>query len=381
MLSRLGLQWAAILVVTGLAAAAPAADKPALQGQPGVLGGGVEKGPLEKVSKAVEAAKVEPVVIWMYNVQDLTLGRDYPYRSSVVPPTSVDPYAEGAYVTEGGAGGNAGLFGEAPAADTASLTSSMTPQVIMDLILRTVGPGSWSDEGGRGSIDNVGALLVITQTAENHKKIAELLDQLRTARPLVTIEARWVLLSDDQVAQIVPDDATKRTVPQEVTAAALKEAGATVIYRGLITCFDRQTVHLATGKGQAIMANMTPVIAEAAVGVEPKITKVLWGALLEVTPALAPDAKSVTLRLHSLITEMQQIRTKMISTSIPGEKTGSVIQTEVELPEFLLHTFRTALRMPVDKGILIGGMTAPKAADGKVLYLFLQVSASKPETK
>lgn len=56
-------------------------------------------------------------------------------------------------------------------------------------------------------------------------------------------------------------------------------------------------------------------------------------------------------------------------------------KADIELPEFLLHTFRTTVRAPLDKGILIGGMTSPKAVDGKVLYLFLQVSSSKDEEK
>ena len=379
---RKTLAWSLVVAVAtfGLVAAATAAES----GKGGVLSGGSsDKGPLEKVSKAAEAAKVEPVIIRMYNVQDLTLGRDYPYRSAVVPPTSIDPYAEGASVGQPigqlysvvGAGGVA-----APAADEASLSSAMTPQVIAQMIRRTIDPDSWDDAGGRGKIDYVGALLVITQTAENHKKIAELLDQFRTARPMVTIEARWILLDDEQVAKIVPEDASKRTVPQEVTAAALKEAGAATIYRGQITCFDRQTVHLASGKGENVMSNIQPVVAEAAVGVSPVTSQILWGLLLEVTPALAPDGKSATLRLHSLITEPVQIRKATVESSMPGDgKTTAVSKAEVDLPEFLLHTFRTALRMPVNKGILVGGITAPKASDGKVLYLFIQVTASKQE--
>jgi hypothetical protein len=369
------------LVVVVFGAVAMAADN---SSKGGVLSGAsADKGPLEKVSKAVEVAKIEPVMIRMYNVQDLTLGRDYPYRSAVVPPTSIDPYAEGAM---GGGGGMGGLFAATPeppnVGDQASLTSAMTPQVIADLIRRTVDSEPWDNEGGRGKIDYVGALLVITQTAEGHKRIGELLDQLRTARPMVTVEARWLLLDDEQVSKIVPDDPARRTVPQEVSAEALKEAKATVIYRGQITCFDRQTVHLASGRGQAVMADLTPVVGENAVGFDPRITQVLWGLLLEVTTSLSPDNKAATLRLHSLITEPVSIRTKTLETPAPGaEKTAGVAKNEIDLPEFLLHTFRTTMRVPVNKGILIGGITAPKASDGKVLYLFMQVSASGQEAK
>jgi len=95
-----------------------------------------------------------------------------------------------------------------------------------------------------------------------------------------------------------------------------------------------------------------------------------------VTLVLSPDRKSVTMRLHSLITEEQSLRTKTV-VSVTSDKGAKTTMTELDLPEFLLHTFRTAVRAPLDKEIIVGGMTAPKAADGKVLYLVLCVSASE----
>ena len=387
-LPRLALACILVLVLAG----AGAAEKGPLEkaGQPSA-----EKGPLERVSKAAEAAKIEPLVIRMYNVQDLMLGRDFPYRSTVMPPTSLEPDMSGpAYGSAKAAaaqseGGVAQLFGATEPTEDRSAASAFTPNVLSDLIQRTVDPDSWIENGGRGKIDRVGALLVVTQTAENHKKIAELLEQFRTDRPMIGIEAKWMLLDDAQVAQIVPEDAARRTVPIQVTAAALKEAKATVVYRAQVTCFDRQTTHMASGQAQALMANMTPVVAEAAVGWDPTISTVLWGALLEITPALTPGGNSVILKLHSCITEGQKTRTVQVTSAIPSSSSGAkdnpagagVAKADIELPEFLLHTFRTTVRAPLDKGILIGGMTSPKATDGKVLYLFLQVSSSKDEDK
>jgi len=385
-LPRLAL---ACFLVLGLAGGAAAQKGPLEKaGQ-----SSAEKGPLEKVSKAAEAAKIEPLVIRMYNVQDLMLGRDFPYRSTVMPPTSLEPDmsgpAYGSAEAAAAAGGRGQLFGATEPTEDRSAASALTPNVLVDLIQRTVEPDSWVENGGQGKIDRVGALLVVTQTAENHKKIAELLEQFRTDRPMIGIEARWMLLDDAQVAQIVPEDAAKRTVPIQVTAAALKEAKATVVYRAQVTCFDRQTTHMASGQAQALMSNMTPVVAEAAVGWDPTISTVLWGALLEITPALTPGGNSVILKLHSCITESQKMSTRHVESAIPSSSSGAkdnpggagVAKADVDLPEFLLHTFRTTVRAPLDKGILIGGMTSPKATDGKVLYLFLQVSSSKDEDK
>jgi len=380
----------AVALVGAFAVCAGGADKGPLQ-QAGKSadakkGGGEEKGPLELAAKAAEAKKGEPLVIRMYNVQDLLQGKDYPYRSFVVPPTSISGYDVGLAAETGG--GGAGLFAgrEAAVGDQASMTSALTPAVIEELIRRVVDPESWEESGGRGRIERVGALLVVTQTADNQKKVAELLEQFRTERQLVTFQALWVLLDDAQVSKLIPEAGAKRTLPIEVTPAALAAAEARVIYRGNLTSYDRQMVHLASGRAQTLVVDMEPVVAEAAVGWDLNVTAILWGALLEITPCLSPDAKSATLNIHSMISEGKDVKTRTTSASTgsPGNEKGegasmmgAVAKGEIDLPEFLIHTFRTTIRVPLDKAILIGGMTSPTAADGKVLYLILEISASK----
>jgi hypothetical protein len=387
------LRWTVTALVTlGLATwAAAAADRGVLSGgrtsASGAAAAGVPEaaGPLDKISKEDEAAKIEPLVIRMYNVQDLMLGRDFPYVSRVMPPTSLEFGAMGYRGGAGGAtgGGGGGLFGVASGAevgDEQAMESTLSPTVLVDLIKRTIA-GDWEDEGGRGKIDRVGALLVVTQTEKNQKKITELLAQFRGTRPMVMIEARWILVEEPKVAKLVPADPKKRTVPQEVTEEALKDAGALVIYHGQTTCFDRQAVHLATGRGQAVVSDMSPVVAESAIGWTANQSTVLWGALLEVTPALSPDGQAVTLKIHSVITEDQAMRHTTLSSTVGGGKTDGkspeVSSVSLDLPEFMLHTFRTSVRAPLDKTFIAAGMTSPKAVDGKVLYLVLHVTASK----
>jgi len=341
---------------------------------------GAARGPLEKANEVAEAKKVEPVVIRMYNVQDLVLGRDFPYRSAVLPPTSLEATTGWVTYSEAGAGGFGDLFpAEAPekAEELGRIATTLSPSVLADLIMRTVDPQSWKDDE-RVKIDRVGALLVVTQTLENQTKIAELLEQFRIARPMVAIEAKWVLLEDAQVPKLFGAAGAKRTVPPIVTEAAFAEAKAQVIYRGQITCFDRQTVHIASGRAQTLMLDLEPVVAEAAVGWDPTLNPLLWGALLELTPALSPDRKSVTMKVHSMITEGKEVTTRTIEASV-GDKAVPPTKGEVDLPEFLMHTFRTTVQAPLDKGVLIGGMTSPEALDGKVLYLILEVSASQDQ--
>jgi len=349
-------------------------------------GGGEDKGPLDQALKAAEAKKVEPLVVRMYNVQDLMMGRDSRY-SGPLPPTHPDAggsFLQSATQQAQAGGGGAGLFSVASTlvGDQAAIASTLSPEVVTEVIQRTIDPENWEESGGRGKITSVGALLVVTQTAENQKKIAELLEQFRAQRQMVAIEARWVLLDDAQVAQLVPEGA-KRTVPLEITPAALAAADAKVIYRGWITCFDRQRVHVVTGKAQIYIAGATPVVSDGAVGWDAQIGSTLMGAMVEIVPALSPDGKAVTVDLQSHVSEADgESRKTSITAAVggksPGTGTGTGTATvDIDLPQWLLQTFSTSIRMPLGKPVLIGGMTSPMAANGKVVYLILEVTASK----
>ena len=96
------------------------------------------------------------------------------------------------------AGGPGGLGGGAQA-DFDSL---------INLILDTVAPESWLENGGEGSISEFenNLSLVVRQTEEVHEEIADLLDQLRRLQDLqVTIEVRFITLNDDFFERIGVD--------------------------------------------------------------------------------------------------------------------------------------------------------------------------------
>ena len=55
-------------------------------------------------------------------------------------------------------------------------------ELLMSIISECIAPASWSDGGGKGAIKFHDGKLVITQTAENHQAIVNLLDGLREFR-------------------------------------------------------------------------------------------------------------------------------------------------------------------------------------------------------
>jgi hypothetical protein len=333
-------------------------------------------GPLEKARQEAEEAKVEPVFVRMYNVQDLMLGRDHPYDGGMLPATHLPGGVTQAAAHEGGGGGFGDLFAGAALGEPAALTSALNPEVLREIIMRTVKTEPWVDEGGRARIENVGALLVITQTAEGHTQIKALIDQFRRARRMVSLHARWLLAGPQDLPRLLPDGAQKTTVPQVVNLEALgnPEWNARVIYEGRVTCFDRQTTHMASGSVEVYCTDQEPVIAEDAVGWDPTMIPVLFGAFLQITPSASEDRNEATVDIRSSITEKGG---EPKATTVEAATTQGHAKAEIDKPNFLGHTFRTTLRVPLDTPVLVGGMTSPEALEGKVIYLILEVSASE----
>jgi hypothetical protein len=327
-------------------------------------------GPLLAPADRDRDAEQDPVVIRLYNVQDLVLSQDVPYWGPVFPPTSLE--AAHPWITR-----TAGdLFGTvAEEEGQPALGPGLSPGVLVELIRRTIDPLSWYGDP-HIRIDHVGTLLVVVQTEANQERIAAFIDQFRVAFPILAIEARWMVIPEHRLKTLIADSHRRQPkVPRLLTEEALARAEAMTMCRAQLTCFDRQTVHVASGTGHSVFSNVEPVVAEAVVGWTPTVTTLLSGALLEVTPALSGDRSAVTMKVHSVITQMLESPTRVTESGGPG---GAIppTKTVIDLPHFLLHTFRTTVRMPLGRPVLVGGITGPNAPDGHVVYLVVEVDAS-----
>lgn len=97
----------------------------------------------------------------------------------------------------GGTGTGTGTTGTGNAGEEETLTRTEMVTQILDLVRNTIDRDSWIDNGGRvGSIAELSGQIVVTQTADNHTRLLDLLKQLREQRALqVNIEARFVQVS------------------------------------------------------------------------------------------------------------------------------------------------------------------------------------------
>ena len=275
-------------------------------------------------------------------------------------------------------------------------SSAVTMDGLIDAICSTVEPTSWVDQGGvDGTITAIGSALVVRHTAYAHQQIEGLLSALRAysdRRRTLTIDARWLLLTSDELDQLQRSTKTET----QIDAAALKRATrkASTI-RGVTNCMSGQLVYLVSGTRRNVVSSYIPVVgsvetpswpgavatkrdplpvqfvSEKGVGYQPIVTTSNLGALLEIRPTLLSNDESVVIDLKSTITVPRQVPLQ------PGPPLGPphVDRMAIETQEFA-----TTLRAPLGKPTLVGGMTffppkSDEASDEEVaqLYLILEV--------
>jgi hypothetical protein len=324
----------------------------------------------------------------VYDVSDfLAVVKDHPDHSAIVPPTRI---GEGRREQLHGGGGG-GLF---PQNDPQGKAKGTPEQVQLDTIIKliqeTVNPSSWRDAGGAiGAIRGINGQLVITQTAENQAMITDLLRQLReTSARMVRIRATWALLGDEELKSITTQaDQNRPASPlHEVDMQALAKLQNAVKIRAQTMCFNRQTVHVASGRARTIVTDVKAVVGDSSAAYEPTTEMVQSGATFELTPTLAPDDSTVTLDLTSVVSRWDKpdapvaLPRAMATTQTTGGGRAPGVTPEppssIDRLNMPVQSLATTVQLPLDRAVLIGGMTLDSGADdAKQLYLIIEASA------
>ena len=388
-----------------------------------------------------KADGMEAMVLRTYEVGDLIVDiHDYPYSDSLQRKQTVP----GGAGTGGGFGGGAGGFGgggggglfsvpdgdsasnlrgprsardgatfrlcqfggggAANAADTAP--GGITIDNLIDAIESTVAPKTWADNGGGdANIRPIGTVLVILQTPSMHDRIRDLLVQIRAAsgsRKTLTIDARWVLLtSDDLDKLLLPNQHEVPEVDPKRLAEFTRRPGS---IRGITTCFSGQLVYLVSGTRPNVVSGYIPVVGsidtpdraehlvaqrraslirlvsdtsansfvrDAHVGYQPTVEKPNLGALLEIRPTLTD--RTAVVDLKSTITALGQ---QQLPPSVDAQSADVPV-----VDRFAVETqeFATTLRVPLGKPVLVGGLTYVPPSQGAKPDGQQQPAGEKPQ--
>jgi len=265
---------------------------------------------------------------------------------------------------------------------------------LIKAITEIVEPASWDEVGGPGSIQPIGGALAIRQTPAVQSKVQEFLEALKHesgALRMVTIKAQWLLLDRQQRAQLAnkPDGKQPPSSGQILDPQALAALpGEAQQYAGQITCFNGQTVHILSGRLESVIGGAIPVVGGGLVGYQPVMLWPHLGVFLQITPSALPDADDVLVDLHSSITKWE----KPQKPAIIGSPRGNEPTIEIDRINVTAQQFATSMRVPLDKPVLVGGITYPEdenpAQDGQPaeipaggragLYLVLEIHATGP---
>jgi hypothetical protein len=313
-------------------------------------------------------------------------------------------------------------------------TKEQLVEDIIRLIQETVAPETWRETGGMfGAIKELSGQLIVTQTAENHRALTDLLEQLREVQNInVRVRAHWVLVADRTDLEMVlkpaavtgrksltfdgaasrpstgpsvrkgggpAGDATVRPTPLLTASVADLTAlpAALAHYDAEVLCVNGQRVNVGSVRNRSGAAGtamaVTPTSARAVAATPPMLS----GLLLDVRQTLSADRSTALLLVRAQWKEARldpaaggkatfrtSAATRPASGPAGGESSATAEGTvPVDRRDGRTHDIRTAARVPVGQMVLIGGATLdpalPTAGDGGKspprLYLFVEVTA------
>jgi len=224
----------------------------------------------------------------------------------------------------------------------------------------------------------------------------------------VAVQADWLWLTEPQLSGLLVADAKSNggqprafgLVDSDAWAAHVNELRQEdrelpVGYQAVVTCYNGQTVHTVAGEQRRFIVGMIPVIGEGstAIGYQPVTATLQEGAALQVTPMTTTAGKYVVLDVHSRVVLVGD------EPANPKDKTGPQfgmpmvspaqgIAAAIDCPLVSNSHLETTLRVPVDRRVLVGGMTfqaRPKKGEPG-LYLFVKLGVQElrddlPEAK
>lgn len=380
----------------------------------------------------VRARRENEVVVKIYDLGDL-FAIAPPYVAQHAGDLTKDsrplfstplPHVTGGYGggLGGGFGGGGGFFNVNPnpepekgprqtyrqvAPDKTVSAGRITIDSLVAVMKQVIAPEVWLENGGNASIAKLGNALLISADADTHEQIDKLLNTFRkrwgTLRT-ISVQAWWLWMDDKQVRDVLAKMPQPKNRPGTVRAFGLvneaawnkhldalqKEANKRPAgYRAVLTCYNGQTVNTLSGSQSLAVTQVRPVMVKdaneklhARVAYRPEVAMIQDGVALQVTPIANVAGKTVVLDVHSRVAkaaeEPQARRPQAPFLRVRNEPSPREVVSVIDRRKISVQRLATTLRVPVDRTMLIGGMSFTE--DAKTpgqLYLFVRVSVQE----
>jgi hypothetical protein len=287
--------------------------------------------------------------------------------------------------------------------EDANLAAEDGATELIRIITNLIETESWAAHGGPNSIDQLRSSLIISADEKTHAQVAELLEKLRKDRehkPTVSVTSHWLWLTDAQLRELIADDPPQDGKPRElgrsfglvdraafakhVAAIEEKDSKGRAGYRAAMTCFDGQTVNAASGRQSMVTSGFIPVVGDGNnVAFRPTFSVVKEGPAMQITPRISARGNEAVLDIRSRVAVREPV-VDLSDVKEFGEETfyqgARRMSAMIEGRTIRVHQLATTIRTPLDKPILVGGMTygeEPKSGE-PCLYLFVTVTAQQP---
>ena len=351
----------------------------------------------------------DPVMsVRLYDVSDLFAmapSYDATYGDSLgkEQPLMLPQMTGGAGGAKGGFGGG-GFFNVKPGTVTKPMGQHALMQIsggnlggaqasvndLIKAIQQTIAPNSWDTVGGTATIATLGNALMISAEDSSHQQIESLLNLFRkkwgTLRT-ISVRAYWLWLGDKELETLlqrklpagelptfgVVDDAVwQKHMEQLVEAGEKRRLG----YRSVITCYNGQTVSTRSGTEHLAVTDIRPMLArdsemqvegnvlpKAMVAYRPTLQVLHEGAALQVTPLSNSSGKYVVLDIHSRVARLDAPprapapKADAAKPDAAVTNSPSSVAAALDRPVMRSHRLSTTMRVPVDRYVLVGGMT------------------------
>jgi hypothetical protein len=155
--------------------------------------------------------------------------------------------------------------------------------------------------------------------------------------------------------------------------------------RAVITCYNGQTVSTTSGSEEGIINDIEPILfrgtnnePQGRVAYRPTITPIQEGTSLQITPLVSASGHFVMLDVHSRVAARDAGAVPRRPAARDDEGPGAIIGA-LDRPRLVTQHLATTLRAPVDRVMLVGGMTYAAKPQGNEppLYLFLRATVQE----
>jgi hypothetical protein len=214
--------------------------------------------------------------------------------------------------------------------------------------------------------------MIVSQTAPNQHAVQTLLDQLLSSSVLVEIDARWMLLTPEQIG-------AWRGVTGERADPLLRDQSNdhdAFYCQGRLVGFNGQTVSLTSGQTTTVVTGVTPIVGTGVAAYDVGTARERSGVSLQVTPRVAPHQNGIMVDVHSKVSQDLSGTGRQLGgfVQMPATQPGDANAADashvpappgpIGQPDRLETAFNTTVRLTPGVPLVIGGMTREPGKQG-----------------